>query len=156
MDAPLMAAHSPVVVEGRERQDAWRDKLALDHIATILRAPERPGAEVLDVIASVVRRTGRSLDHPASCSGCGVGGWYGDGCSAVDDDIDIDAPIRYAVKYEDADGEELCPHDAFTSANDAMACYRALVDDPRPDLGGVYVTRLGDNDEHVIVAHTFA
>jgi hypothetical protein len=153
--SPLMGAPQPGLAEDRARKDAWRDRFALDHIATILRAPEWRDADFLDVIASVVRGTGRSLEHPSPCPGYGLGGWYGDGCSAVDDD-DIDPPIRYAVKYEDADGEELCPHDAFSSANDAMAHYRELIDDPGPDLGGVYVTRLGDDDEHVIVGHTFS
>jgi hypothetical protein len=155
MDAPLMAAHFGVVAEGCERHDAWRDKLALDHIATILRAPERPGGGVLDVVASVVRGTGRSLDHSASCPGCGVGGWYGDGCSAVGND-ETDGPIRYRVKYEDADGEEFAPHDAFTTADDALAHYSSLVADPWAGLGAVYVTCLDDDDEHIIAAHMFA
>ena len=98
---------------------ARTDRLALDHITTLLRAPEWSGADWLEAIAEIVTGTGRSIEHPEDCSGCGLGlgGWYGEGCSQRDDadDDEDDAPIRFRVKYEDADGEEPIPHDAFTT-----------------------------------------
>lgn len=67
---------------------------------------------------------------------------------------DWDAPIRYRVKYEGHNDEEVCPHDAFTNSEDAFACYFAEVlraDDD--DIARVYVTYDDGDDEHVIAGH---
>ncbi len=140
--------------DNRDVQDPTRDRFALDHIACILRAPEWEGADYLEAIAAIVTAAGRSIGHQDPCPGCGLGGWFGEGCSAGGDDMD--APIRARVKYENAEGEELAPHDAFTSVDEAMRHYRAVINDPwSPELGGVYVTSLADDDENVIAAHSF-
>ena len=56
------------------------DAQAVDWIARMLRAPEwNSAADYLEAIAETVSATGRSLDHPHDCDGCGA--WPGDGCS---------------------------------------------------------------------------
>jgi hypothetical protein len=132
---------------------AARDRAALDHLATILRAPEWEGADYLEAIAAVVTGTGRSIEHTLPCRGCGLGGWYDETCTVH---AYNDGPIRYRVKYEDDDGEEAAPHDAFTNHADAMAWYRDVIDNPADDLGTVYITCLTGDDEHVIASHSFA
>ena len=130
------------------------DKYALDHIASILRAPEWQRADYLEAIALIVTGTGRTIDHQEPCTGCGLGGWHGRECSV---EVDEDGPIRARVKYEDAEGEELAPHDAFTSLDEAMRHYRTVIDNPwSPELGAVCVTSLTDDDVDVIATHRFA
>ncbi len=149
------------------------DRMALDHIATILRAPDWPGADFLQAISDIVRSTARSLDHPDACQGCGLGGWYGGECSAPEHDNEYDhSPAKedtrttvmdaddgdaptYTVKYQDLDDEELGNHDAFASRGTAFAHFRAVVAEPCPGLGSVYITADDGGDEHVIAAHGF-
>jgi len=68
---------------------------------------------------------------------------------------DRDAPIRYRVKYEDVDYAELGGHDAFVSRGPAFAHFRAVIAQPFPGLGGVYITDDDGGDEYVIAAHSF-
>lgn len=133
---------------------AKRDHTALDRIAVLLRAPEwDSAADYVEAIAEIVSDTGRSLSHDIRCRGCGLGGWHDGTCSIlgmVDDGV-----IRYCVKYENHDGDELVSHDAFTTLDDAMAHYRSVIAHPwTEELGGVYVTCVTD-DEHVIDTHAF-
>ena len=149
----------------------WSDRMALDQIASILRAPDWEGADFLDEIALIVAGTGRSLDHSDACSG--TGGWYGDGCSASEyepydysrakEDArnavlgdDWAAPIRYRVKYEDASGEEFGSYDAFSSRAWAFAHFRSVIAEPSRGLGSLYVTHDDGSDERVVAAHSFA
>jgi hypothetical protein len=69
--------------------------------------------------------------------------------------INWDAPITHRVKYEDHDDEPFGDHDAFTSAREAFRHYRAVIAEPDPELGSVYVTELDDHDEHIIASHRF-
>lgn len=139
-------------VVSNDPDQAARDRAALDDLATILRAPEWEGADYLEAVAAVVTDTGRNIEHTLPCRGCGLGGSYDETCSVH---AEHDGPIRYRVKYEDADGEEPAPHDAFTTYDDAMAWYRDVIDTPVDDLGAVYVTRVTDDDDYVIASHSF-
>ena len=135
--------------------DDHRDGAALDKLAVILRAPRwRSAADCLDAIADIVTATGRSIVHETPCIGCGLGGWDDETCSSADAH-DIDAPTLYRIKYEDRDGEELVPYDAFTTLDDALAHFRAVIGDPwSPKLGGIYMTQdTGDDDAVIMGTH---
>jgi hypothetical protein len=132
------------------------DATALDKLAVMLRPAEwRSAADYLEAIAEIVTATGRSIEHETPCPGCGIGGWQDGTCASPDLD-DADDDILYRLKYEDTDGDELAPHDAFTTLDAAIEHYRAIIDNPWPLLGGIYVTRDTGDDEHVITGHTFA
>jgi hypothetical protein len=60
------------------------DTQAVDWIARMLRAPEwNSAADYLEAITETIGSTGRDLEHPADCTGCGA--WPAEGCSAPDE-----------------------------------------------------------------------
>jgi hypothetical protein len=63
--------------------------------------------------------------------------------------------ITHRVKYEGRDDEPFGDHDAFTNAREAFRHYHAVIAEPDPELGSVYVTELDDHNERVIAAHRF-
>jgi len=66
---------------------ALSDARALDLLQRLLRAPEWDSAcDYIEIVADVVRDTGRAIDHPDghSCGGCGLNGMTADFCEEVD------------------------------------------------------------------------
>ena len=134
---------------------ATSDGRALDALAIILRAPTWWSPVYLDIIRRIAAAAGRSTEHSTPCDGCGLGGWHDGTCSSADAG-DIDVHILYRVAYEDKHGEELVPHDTFTTLDAALEHFRATVAHPwSPELAGIYVTGDSDHGHGVMVAHTF-
>jgi hypothetical protein len=61
-----------------------------------------------------------------------------------------DPALRYWVRVEDANLETIEDVDCYASRAAAISAYWAIVDDPDPDLGSVYVVEVDDYESRVI------
>lgn len=61
----------------------------------------------------------------------------------------------YRLKVEDRNLQPIDGYDVFHSRRAAIAAFNAVVVDPDPDLGSVYLTADDGDDEVVVLGHYF-